>query len=140
VLLGNHEFDRGVGEVVNFLEHLVSPVVVANLDDTDEPEMADKYKKSIIVERGGRNIGLIGALVVATLDISNPGNLKILDEIESVKQEAQRLREVDGVDIIIVLSHCGLVIDRQMAQSGDDIDVIVGGHSHSLLYTGTRYR
>jgi 5'-nucleotidase len=37
--LGNHEFDRGVQEVVHFLEHLESPVVVANLDDTDEPNL-----------------------------------------------------------------------------------------------------
>ncbi|KAG5672735.1 hypothetical protein PVAND_002836 [Polypedilum vanderplanki] len=134
--LGNHEFDRGVPEVVHFLEHLISPVVVANLDDKDEPDMANKYKKSIIIERAGRKIGLIGALVVATLEISSPGNLKILDEIESVKQEAARLKREDDVDIIIVLSHCGLVIDREMAQSGDEIDIIVGGHSHSLLYTG----
>lgn len=134
--LGNHEFDRGVEEVVHFLEHLISPVVVANLDDTNEPQMANKYNKSIVIEREDRKIGLIGALVVATLDISNPGNLKILDEIESVKAEAQRLKD-EGIDIIIVLSHCGLLIDREMAQNTDDlIDVIVGGHSHSLLYTG----
>lgn len=136
--LGNHEFDRGVQEVVYFLEHLKSPVVVANLDDTDEPSMQGLYKKSIIIERSGRKIGLVGALVVATAEISNPENLHILDEIQSVKAEAERLRIEDGVDIVIVLSHCGLVIDRAMAlQGGSDIDVIVGGHSHSLLYTGS---
>ena len=41
--LGNHEFDRGVQEVVHFLEHLKSPVVVANLDDTEEPNMKVRY-------------------------------------------------------------------------------------------------
>lgn len=136
--LGNHEFDRGVMEVVHFLEHLVSPVVVANFDDTDEPEIQGKYKKSVIVERSGRKIGLVGALVVATVEISNPENLHILDEIQSVKAESERLRDQEGVDIIVVLSHCGLVIDREMAmQAGSAIDVIVGGHSHTLLYKGT---
>jgi len=136
--LGNHEFDRGVQEVVYFLEHLKSPVVVANLDDTDEPSFQGLYKKSIIVERSGRKIGLVGALVVATVEISNPENLHILDEIQSVKAEAERLRIEDGVDIVIVLSHCGLVIDRAMAlQGGSDIDVIVGGHSHTLLHSGS---
>lgn len=136
--LGNHEFDRGVQEVVNFLEHLKSPVLVANLDDSDEPNLKGKYKKSLVLERGGRKIGLIGALVVATLEISNPENLKILDEIESVKAEARRLRTDEQIDIIIVLSHCGLVIDREMAQKSDGLlDVIVGGHSHSLLYKGS---
>ncbi|XP_070509718.1 apyrase-like [Chironomus tepperi] len=135
--LGNHEFDRGVQEVVHYLETLKSPVLVANLDDTDEPGLQGKYKKSLVIERDGRRIGLIGALVVATIEISNPEKLKILDEIESVKKEANRLKTDEGIDIIIVLSHCGLVIDRQMAQNSDGLlDVIVGGHSHSLLYKG----
>lgn len=136
--LGNHEFDRGVPEVVEFLKNLESDVVVANLDDSEEPELQGLYKKSKIVERDGRKIGLVGALVQATIEISNPGKLKILDEIEYVKREAERLRDEDGVDIVVVLSHCGLVIDREMAQKGGSaIDVIVGGHSHSLLHNGT---
>lgn len=136
--LGNHEFDRGVEEVVQFLKHLDSPVVVANLDDTDEPTLQNLYKKSHVIQRGGRKIGLVGALVVATVEISNPENLHILNEIESVKKESERLRSEEGVEIIIVLSHCGLVIDREMAmQGGSAIDVIVGGHSHTLLYTGS---
>jgi 5'-nucleotidase len=136
--LGNHEFDRGVEEVVHFLEHLTSPVVVANLDDTDEPGIQGRYNKSKVIMRDGRKIGLIGALVVATVEISNPGNLHILDEIQSVKKEAERLRTEENVHMIIVLSHCGLVIDRRMAlEGGSDIDVIVGGHSHTLLYKGT---
>ncbi|CAO1421080.1 unnamed protein product [Diamesa hyperborea] len=136
--LGNHEFDRGLAGVVPFMEALKSPIVVANLDDRDEPSIQGLYKKSIIVERGGRKIGLVGALVVATVEISNTEKLKILDEIESVKREADRLRAEDDVDIVVVLSHCGLGIDRRMAkEGGSNIDIIVGGHSHSLLYTGS---
>lgn len=136
--LGNHEFDRGLEGVVPFMEALKSPIVVANLDDREEPSIQGLYKKSIIVERGGRKIGLVGALVVATVEISNTEKLRILDEIESVKKEADRLKAEDNVDIIVVLSHCGLVIDRRMArEGGSNIDVIVGGHSHSLLYTGS---
>ena len=134
--LGNHEFDRGVKEVVNFLEHLKSPVLVANLDDSDEPEIQGLYKKSMVIERSGRKIGVIGALLVATEEISSPENLHILNEIDSTRDEAARLRS-EGVDIIVVLSHCGIDIDQQMAQTGgENIDVIVGGHSHSLYYSG----
>lgn len=136
--LGNHEFDHGIAGVVPFMQTLKSPIVVANLDDSEEPSMQGLYKKSIIVERSGRKIGLVGALVVATVEISSPGHLKILNEIESVKTEAERLRNEEGVDIVVVLSHCGLVIDRQMAaEGGNAIDIIVGGHSHTLLYKGT---
>lgn len=68
--------------------------------------------------------------------IASTEKLKFLDEVESVNAEAQRLQE-KGVDIIIVLSHCGLDVDRVMAADCPLIDVIVGGHSHTLLYTGS---
>lgn len=68
--------------------------------------------------------------------MANTEKLKFLDEVESVNAEAQRLKEKD-VDIIIVLSHCGLEIDKVMAAKCPLVDVIVGGHSHTLLYTGS---
>lgn len=67
--------------------------------------------------------------------IAVTGRLKFLDEVETVNAEASRLKS-QGVDIIIVLSHCGLNVDRIMAAKCPLIDVIVGGHSHTFLYTG----
>lgn len=58
------------------------------------------------------------------------------DESESVRKEAAKLKS-QGVDIIIVLSHCGFDVDKIIAEKGGpDISVIVGGHSHTFLYTG----
>lgn len=69
--------------------------------------------------------------------LANTGKLKFLDESESVRAEAERLKSKHGVDIIIVLSHCGLETDRLIAKTaGPLIDVIVGGHSHTFLYSG----
>ena len=46
--------------------------------------------------------------------------------------------KAQGVDIIIVLSHCGLDVDYIIARNaGPDISVIVGGHSHTFMYSGT---
>lgn len=119
------------------METLESPVVVANIDDKDEPTFQGKYKKSIVIEKSGRKIGLIGCTAVVTKDISSPGKLVFLDEIESVRKEANRLRRKENVNIIIVLSHSGLDVDYKMArEGGENIDVIVGGHSHDLLYSG----
>lgn len=52
-----------------------------------------------------------------------------------MNEEAGRLKS-QGVDIIIVLSHCGLDVDRIMAAKCPLIDLVVGGHSHTFLYTG----
>lgn len=66
------------------------------------------------------------------------GNVKILPEIPSVAAEAKRLKK-DGVDILIALGHSGLEMDAQIARDVEDIDLVIGGHSHSFLYTG-KYR
>lgn len=69
--------------------------------------------------------------------MTNVGKLRFYNESESVKKEAAKLK-AQGVNIIIVLSHCGYDIDQIIAaHGGPDISVIVGGHTHSFLYTGS---
>lgn len=57
------------------------------------------------------------------------------DEIESLKTETKKLRE-SGVNIIIGLGHSGVEEDKIIAKEVEDIDLIVGGHSHTFLYSG----
>ena len=66
-----------------------------------------------------------------------PGpTVKFTDEIEAVRREVEQLKAA-GVKIIIGLSHAGYGMDKKVAAEVDGIDVIVGGHSHTFLYTGT---
>ncbi|KAJ2954876.1 hypothetical protein O0L34_g3197 [Tuta absoluta] len=135
-VLGNHEFDHGVEGVVPYLQHLISPVITANIIDDLEETIQGLFKPSIVIEREGRRIGIIGVIISTTNTLSSTGQLKFTDEIETVRQEAEKLH-IDGVNIIVVLSHCGIDIDREMAlHAGPYIDIIVGGHSHTLLYNG----
>ncbi|CAG9568171.1 unnamed protein product [Danaus chrysippus] len=132
-VLGNHEFDNGIEGLVPYLQHLKSQVVTANIIDDDEPTIQGLYKPSIVVEKGGRKIGIIGVIISSTDELASTGNLKFTDEIEAVRREAEKLHE-QGINIIVVLSHCGLDIDRKIAlNAGPHIDIIVGGHSHTLL-------
>ncbi|KAJ8687354.1 hypothetical protein QAD02_023148 [Eretmocerus hayati] len=133
--IGNHDFDDGIEGLIPFLQRSKSPIVVTNIDDTEEPSMKGLYENSTIIVRGNRKIGVIGVIIKSTNTLSSPGKLKFLDEVESVNEEAKRLK-AQGIDIIIVLSHVGLDIDKIMAASCPDVDVIVGGHSHSFLFTG----
>lgn len=134
--LGNHEFDDKIAGVVPFLENMNAPFVVANIDDSEEPSIQGKYNKSIVIERGGRKIGILGYVLHTFYELSSTGKLKFLNETEAVIEEAAKLKS-QGVDIIIALSHAGLDVDREVAAAVPDIDIIVGGHSHSFLYTGT---
>ena len=134
-VIGNHEFAHRVGGLIPFINMLESPIVVANLNDHYEPQIQGLYKKSVIVERAGRKIGIIGVIFRETGDVANVGELRFTDEVTAIQEEATVIRR-QGVNIIIVLSHCGLERDREIAmQTGDYVDIIVGGHSHSFLYS-----
>ncbi|XP_045504019.1 apyrase-like [Colias croceus] len=135
-VLGNHEFDHGVEGAVPYLKLLQHEVVAANIIDDEEPTIQGLYKPSIVVTKNGRRIGIIGVIIATTNELATTGKLKFTDEIEAVKTEAEKLNQ-QGVDIIVVLSHCGLDIEREIAlHGGPYIDIVVGAHSHTLLYNG----
>jgi len=136
ITLGNHEFDDRIIGLTPFLKEQTSPVVVTNLNHTLVPEMAGLYVKSVVKTIGSRRVGIVGYLTPKTKQISLPENLIFLDEIEALKQEVEHLHN-DGVDIIVALGHSGYEKDLEVARLVPHLDVIVGGHSHSFLYTET---
>ncbi|XP_048482576.1 apyrase-like isoform X2 [Plutella xylostella] len=133
-VLGNHEFDHDIDGLVPYLKALNAPMLAANVNSTLEPRMQGLYQNHTIVVRQGRRIGIIGVLLK---DFSAPiGNIIMEDEVTAVNREAAILT-AQGVDIIIVLSHCGYDSDQRMAaRVVPEVDIIVGAHSHSLLYNG----
>lgn len=69
-------------------------------------------------------------------EIARTDRLRFFNESESIRKEAANLK-AQGANILIVISHSGYDVDQIIArEAGDDVDVIVGGHSHSFLYTG----
>lgn len=81
---GNHEFDDGVDGFVPFLKNITFPVICANIDVSNQTNMEGLFNKSIVIERGGRKIGLIGFLTPETRELSSPGEIKFLDEVGAV--------------------------------------------------------
>ncbi|KAH8419720.1 hypothetical protein KR009_001534 [Drosophila setifemur] len=134
--LGNHEFDHAVEGVVPFLKTVNTSMLVANMDCAHEPTMEGLYNKSMVIERSGRKIGVIGIILETTYDLANTGKLIFRNESDTIREEAALLK-AQGCNIIIVVSHCGYDVDKEIAaNAGDVIDVIVGSHSHTFLYTG----
>lgn len=71
-------------------------------------------------------------------DLANTGNLIFQNESAAIREEAQKLK-AQGANIIIAITHCGYNVDKLIAQhAADDVDVIVGSHSHTFLYTGDK--
>ncbi|VVC28338.1 Hypothetical protein CINCED_3A000690 [Cinara cedri] len=135
--LGNHEFDNGVSDVVSFLKELQDiPTVVSNLNMSAEPELNKLVLPSYVFMFNNTKVGVVGYLSTTCPDVAKTEEIVFFDEIESLKKETKRLRD-NGVNIIIGLGHSGVDIDEIVAREVEDIDIIVSGHSHTFLYSGT---
>lgn len=132
VATGNHEFDDGPEEFMRFIEAAEFPIIGGNFDVTKEDSLRGKIKGSIVLEVGGEKIGIIGATTEDTPEIASPGNVEFTDVVEYVRGASEAL-DAAGVDKIILLSHIGYNEDQQVAASLPLVDVIVGGHTHTLL-------
>lgn len=64
--LGNHEFDDSIEGIAPFLDVIKSPIVLANIDTTNEPTLQGKFQNSTVLQRGNRRIGIIGVLTSDT--------------------------------------------------------------------------
>jgi 5'-nucleotidase / UDP-sugar diphosphatase len=132
--LGNHEFDEGDGNLALFIDELKFPVVAANVDFKKSTALKDKTVSYAIIEKGGEKIGVIGLVNPETPSLSRPGSDLVFDDglVQVVQSNVEELTN-QGVNKIIVLSHIGYAADLELAQAVTGVDVIVGGHSHTLL-------
>jgi len=133
VATGNHEFDDGPEEFMKFIEAAQFPIIGGNFDVTRDENLRGKIKGSIVVEIGGEKIGIIGATTEDTPEIASPGDdVEFHDVIQYVRGASEAL-DAAGVNKIILLSHIGYNEDMEVAAALPLVDVIVGGHSHTLL-------
>ena len=131
--VGNHEFDDGPEVLRGFMDAVEFPVLMSNADVTAEPLLADKLAKSTVIEKGGEQIGLIGLTPQDTHELASPGdNIPFSDPVAAVQGEVDLLI-ARGVNKIIVLSHSGYSVDQKVAAETTGVDVIVGGHTNTLL-------
>jgi len=131
--VGNHEFDDGPQVLRGFMDTVEFPVLMSNADVSQEPALSNVLKKSTVIEKGGHRIGLIGLTPQNTNELASPGkNITFSDPVAAVQGEVAALTE-EGIDIIVVLSHSGYQTDLRVAEQVEGVDVIVGGHSNTLL-------
>ncbi|MGB3406123.1 MAG: bifunctional metallophosphatase/5'-nucleotidase [Jannaschia sp.] len=131
--VGNHEFDDGPEVLAQFMDTIEFPILMSNADVSAEPLLAGKLAKSTVIERGGERIGLIGLTPEDTDELASPGpNVTFSDPVAAVQGEVDALT-ADGVNKIIVLSHSGYRTDIRVAEGTTGVDVIVGGHTNTLL-------
>lgn len=131
--IGNHEFDDGPAELLKLINAVKFPIISGNTKVADGSELKDKFKGYVIKEMGGQKVAVVSVLATDTNETSSPGDkVSFEDEVEYLKGAVKEIQD-QGVNKIVLLSHVGYVKDQEIAKAVDGIDVIVGGHSHTLL-------
>ncbi len=130
---GNHEFDYSPENLHKLATIANFPTVSANILDT-----LDKFpvnnKEYVIIEKNGLKIGVIGAMSNEFYDLVSKNSskgIKILPFVETVKRLAEQLQS--QTDLLIALTHVGVDYDSVLAVNVPQLNVIVGGHSHTKL-------
>ena len=133
--IGNHEFDDGPAELARLIDGVDFPIVSANINAEAEPLLAGKIAPSTAISVSGEWIGIVGLTTPDTANISSPGpNVVFSDTLTSLQAAVDDLT-AQGIDKIIALTHVGYWEDIDLAEAVTGVDVIVGGHSHTYLYT-----
>ncbi len=142
VTIGNHDFDGGLENLATQLQLVKFPVLICNYDFTNTP-MEGKSQPYNIIRKGGLKIGItgVGIEMKGLVPDNLSGNTKYLDPVENVNRVAADLKKNKGCDMVICLSHLGYkykageqqISDVVMAAETENIDLIIGGHTHTFL-------
>ncbi|MDO5523030.1 MAG: metallophosphoesterase [Bacteroidia bacterium] len=136
VTLGNHEFDYGIDVLEKVVRQAKFPIISSNYDFSGTA-LNNLIKPYSIIKRDGIKIGIIGIGIqpkglVAT---DNYAGMKFLSPVETANELALKLKTTDKCDIVICLSHLGYTADKRLVEKTRNIDIIIGGHSHTNMKT-----
>lgn len=140
--IGNHDFDGGIDGLVKQLPNANFPILVSNYDFSDTI-MHDKYEPYKIFIKDGIKIGIfgIGIKLEGLVPRALYKNTQYLDPISNAQKYADKLKNEMGCDYVICLSHLGykyqynIPSDVAMAKQCSNIDLIIGGHTHTFMKT-----
>lgn len=132
--VGNHEFDDGPEGLALLADGAEFPVVSGNLDLSQSNLLKGRVGNVITLDlANGDKVGIVSTLTLDTPEIASPGPSVIFtDDLESLKADVQELTD-QGINKIIALTHVGYLRDQDYARDVAGLDVIIGGHSHTLL-------
>ena len=131
--VGNHEWDGDIYSLQHDIERAKFPFVCANVFIPDSVKL--DIKPYVMIENQGLKLAVVGAIEIRHDGIpgAHPKNMTKVSfkNALDVLPEYQFLK--DQSDAVILLSHCGLEDDMELAQAYPWLDAIIGGHSHTLI-------
>jgi len=138
--IGNHEFDYGQEILKKRIEQARFPLISANLQSADPDGLhPDPYK--ILTLKNGLKIAFVGVIQLneAGLPDSHPSKLQGITFTDGLQKIMEYRNLRDSCNIFIGLTHLGFETDVLLAEQFGELDVILGGHSHTLVSNPVEY-
>lgn len=133
-VIGNHEFDYGLDTLKMAFKRLKFPVLCCNYDFS-QTVLKDMVKPYIILKKDGIKIGIIGVGIdpEGLVQKDKYAGMTFKPIIETVNEYAKLLKEEKKCDLIICVSHIGYTQDQVLAEKSENLDIIIGAHSHTFM-------
>ncbi len=138
-ILGNHEFDNGAEALAEVLADTKSEHIATNYD-LSKSAIAPIFKPYTIRQVGDRRIGFIGLNLNPEGMVSegNYNGVVYRDAVKAANSAAWWLKNIEKADLVVALTHIGYDPamppgDIILAGASEDIDIIIGGHSHDHI-------
>ncbi len=139
--VGNHEFDFSADNLFEIEKELKFPMLAANI----EKDGKQMFKSYIVKEVKGVKVGIFGISTPETAFKTHPDNVKgyvFTDMVKAAKESVDKLRNTEKVDVVIMLAHLGLYegdyTSDIIAKNVEGIDLIIDGHSHTMIEKGLK--
>ena len=136
--IGNHEFDFGMENMARLFRMADFPIVCANYDFTGTC-VEGLVKPYVVIRRNGVKIGVFGLSpkMKGLVSDKNCVGVKYLDPVKAAQKTADMLKQKEKCDLVVCISHLGWNIggddDVLMMKNTRNIDIVLGGHSHSYF-------
>jgi len=145
--IGNHDFDNGIDGLANRLPDMNFPFLNCNYNFNDTP-LANKTLPYRIFKKGGIKTGVFGVGIElrGLVDPKQFGNTIYEDPVMHAERISTILKNDHKCDLVICLSHLGYkyndkkISDEILAQQTTNIDLIIGGHTHTFLDNPVSYK
>lgn len=136
-VFGNHEFDYGDEELLKRVRESKFKWLGANVVNTKTGKTFGDTPPFEVREMGGVKVGIFGIALPETKTTSKPGpTTEFRDPCETAKQVIPQMRAA-GAQAVVALTHLALAQDKALARCAPGIDVIIGGHEHTLLQSSS---
>lgn len=138
-ILGNHEFDNGLESLAEQWSQLGATRLSTNYNLKGTP-LEGLFVPYVIRDKGGKRIAFIGLNLKpeGMIAAKNCEGVEFLDVIEAANSTAWHLKHNEGADMVVAVTHIGYsgmpgANDVELARKSSNIDIIIGGHSHTLV-------